>query len=92
MKDIASYIGTGIFIAYSSTYSSYYNNFNLSSMFIAKENFEYSMPSKIIEHNFQNIIVKENKSYNNYENDAIEIPVVKKMRFKFNKPTKIEFV
>ncbi|MDR2583597.1 MAG: hypothetical protein LBC75_08975 [Fibromonadaceae bacterium] len=32
------------------------------------------------------------KIHNDYENDAIEIPVVKKMRFKFNKPTKVEFV
>jgi len=37
-------------------------------------------------------IVKENKLPNDYENDAIEIPVVKKMRFKFNRPTKVEFV
>jgi len=37
-------------------------------------------------------IVKGNMLHNDYENDAVEIPVVKKMRFKFNKPTKVEFV
>jgi hypothetical protein len=92
MNDIISYIGTGIIVVYSSTYSFSYNDFNPSSMIIGKENFKYSMPSKIIEHKFPNIIVKENKFHNDYENDAIEIPVVKKMRFKFNRPTKVEFV
>jgi len=91
MSDIASYIGTGIIVVYSSTYSSY-NDFKPSSMVIGEENFKYSTPSKIIEHIFPNIIVKENKLHNDYENDAIEIPVVKKMRFKFNRPTKVEFV
>jgi len=34
----------------------------------------------------------ESKIHNDYKNDAIEIPVVKKMRFKFKRPTKLEFV
>lgn len=93
MNYIASCIGIGITIAYSSTYSSY-NNFDTSSMFVNIENFAYSMPSRIIEHNFNDIVFKNKKSIDNdnNEDDVIEIPVVKKMRFKFNKPTKMEFV
>lgn len=97
MSGIVSYIGTGIIVVYSSTYSFSYNDFNPSSMVIGKENFNYSMPSKIIEHKFPNIIVKGNKFHNDYENDdyendVIEIPVVKRIYFKLNKPTKLEFV
>jgi hypothetical protein len=91
MNGIASYIGTGIIVISSSTYSSY-NDFNLGSMTIDKENFKCSMPSKIIEHSFSNIIVKENEFHNDYEDDVIEIPIVKRIYFKLNKPTKLEFV
>jgi len=34
----------------------------------------------------------QSKIHNDYENDVVEIPVVKNMRFKFNRPTKLEFV
>jgi len=92
MNGIASYVGTGIIVVYSSTYSFSYNDFTPSSMVIDKENFNYSTSYKNINHNFLNITIKENKLHNDYENDAIEIPVVKRMRFKFNRPTKVEFV
>jgi len=34
----------------------------------------------------------QSKIHNDYENDVVEIPVVKKVCFKFNRPTKLEFV
>jgi len=37
-------------------------------------------------------IAKEDEHRGDCEYDAIEIPVAKRMRFKFNKPTKAEFV